>query len=899
MTTQPSALLFGRGLALATTLTLVGCGGSKPPEPGAATPAPASRGLPAAAPGAAPLAQEIAEIVDTYRKIIVLLENERGLEPEMQRRANVVGRILYQENHERLGTLTHRLTDEAIQGAAPAPPAVTAFLDVLETGPDLHDADKLVFRDTVDELADAVRTAKNPAKAALLTRLEDDQKALKEIQALYEKELEKIFGRFETRGMTVRREAWENYVAFLKMKFRPEAILAEYEERAKAIQSPKSGARGDFEISGTKLPPKTLVLTFDDGPHPRYTDRILEILKRFKVKAVFFEVGRNLGTVGKDGGVQAVRTADASRRLLEAGFPLANHSFTHALLPKLTDAEIAREIELTNRMLKEVSKTDTILFRPPYGARDDRVLAAIQGHRMKSILWNIDSKDWADPVPKSIANRAIATVEGEGRGILLFHDIQGRTVEALPMVLETLQARGYRFLTWNGSAFIDEAPPAPAVAEAPRPSLYRESWAVVVGVDEYKSWPRLQYAVSDARAVRELLVSKYQFKPENVTLLLDQEATREKILAALGDRLADGEKVKKDDRVFVFFAGHGITRKLPNGRNLGYIVPVEADTANYQSQAISMTNFQDVSEAIPAKHVFYVMDACYSGVALTRGGAAVGQNYLAEVTRRVVRQMLTAGGADEQVADNGPSGHSIFTWTLLQGLEGRADLNGDGYIMASELASYVGPTVASLSKQTPAFGSLVGSEGGEFVFELKHENEFLSDVSQQLETEGIQLNAELDRVRAEIAAKKSRNEQLKQELARAKAELAGGGPAPTQTAASAQRNDKGTALFREKKYDEALREFQEAVKLAPASALAANNLGFTYFKLGRFPESVQWFEKALALDPARAIAHANLGDALVALGRKPEAKVAFEKYLELQPTARYADEVRKKLAALN
>jgi peptidoglycan/xylan/chitin deacetylase (PgdA/CDA1 family) len=894
MRTRPPALLAG----LSVPLALWACGGSTPAPGPAASPAPASRGGPAPG-GPAPLAQEVADVVDAYRKIIVLLENERALEPEMQRRANVVGRILFQENHQRLAALTTRLTDDALQPAAT--PLTLAFLDALETGADLHDADKLAFRDVVDELADSLRAARNPARAALLTRIEDDQKALREIESLYEKELTKIFGRFETRGMTVRREAWENYVAFLKMRYRPEKILAEYEERARSIASPKRPVGGDaLEVNGSHLPAKALVLTFDDGPHPRYTDRILETLKRFKVKAVFFAVGQNLGALTKDGRVQPVRTSDASRRLLDAGFPLANHSFSHSFLPKLTDVEIAREIELTNRMIQEVSKSDTILFRPPYGARDERVLAALQARRMKSILWNIDSKDWADPVPKSIANRAIATVEGEGKGILLFHDIQGRTVEALPMVLETLQSRGYRFLTWNGSAFVDEAPPEPKTAQAaPRPTLYRESWAVVVGIDEYKSWPRLQYAVSDARAVRELLVGKYQFKPENVTLLLNQDATREKILAALGDRLADGEKVQKDDRVFVFFAGHGITRKLPNGRSLGYIVPVEADTANYQSQAISMTNFQDVSEAIPAKHVFYVMDACYSGVALTRGGApAVGQNYLAEVTRRVVRQMLTAGGADEQVADNGPGGHSIFTWTLLQGLEGRSDLNGDGYITATELANYVGPTVSSLSKQTPIFGSLVGSEGGEFIFELKHENEFLSDVTHQLDGEAIQLNAELDRVRAEIAAKKSRNEQLRRELAKAKAELAGSGGI-SQAANAAQRNDRGTALFREKKYEEALKEFQEAVKLSPSSALAANNLGFTHFRLGRHAEAVQWFEKALALDPARAIAYANLGDAYLALGRNDEARKAFEKYLELAPTSRYADEVRRKLAALN
>ena len=325
-----------------------------------------------------------------------------------------------------------------------------------------------------------------------------------------------------------------------------------------------------------------------------------------------------------------------------------------------------------------------------------------------------NSRDWADPVPKSIANRVIREVSEQKRGIILFHDIHERTVDALPLILETLKNDGYRFLSWNGKAFLDEAPsqipsPPPSVSVA---ELYRESWAVIVGIDSYRHWPKLNYAVNDANGVREILIRRYKFKPENIVTLINEEATREKILSVLGDTLGNPEKVKREDRVFVFFAGHGITRKLPSGRDLGYIVPVDADSENYQGKSISMTNFQDISETIPAKHLFFVMDSCYSGLALVRGaGSPRTENYLREISRRPSRQMLTAGGANEQVADNGPNGHSIFTWTLLQGLEGRADLNGDGIITASELAAYVSPSVSALSKQTPAFGSLPGSEG--------------------------------------------------------------------------------------------------------------------------------------------------------------------------------------------
>src|SRR5262249_52874322 len=218
--------------------------------------------------------------------------------------------------------------------------------------------------------------------------------------------------------------------------------------------------------------------------------------------------------------------------------------------------------------------------------------------------------------------------------------------------------------------------------------------------------------------------------------------------------------------------------------------------------------------------VLFVTDACYSGVALTRGGGQPGgQNYLEEVTRRTVRQMLTAGGADEEGADNGPNGPSIFTWALTQGLDGRADLNGDGFITGSELATYVAPTVSSLSKQTPAFGNLVGSEGGDFVFELKHDDEFLSAVSDQLDEEAIRLNAELDRIKAQIAEKRARNLALQREVSAARSQLAGEAGGPPAAAAGppteAGHIDRGTALFREKKYAESLDEFLQAAKLSP------------------------------------------------------------------------------------
>lgn len=390
-------------------------------------------------------------------------------------------------------------------------------------------------------------------------------------------------------------------------------------------------------------------------------------------------------------------------------------------------------------------------------------------------------------------------------------------------------------------------------------------------------------------------MSRYGFAPDNVVTLLNSEATRDRIMAVLADRLGNLDEVKHDDRVLVFFAGHGATRALASGRDMGYIVPVDADP-DRPSQLISMASLQEIADAVPAKHVLFVMDSCYSGLGLTRGARRSGKNYLAEVARRNARQMFTAGGADEEVADSGPNGHSIFTWTLLQALNGEADLNQDRLITASELASYSAPIVSSLSRQTPAFGNLPGSEGGEFVFQLEHEAEYLSDVSSQLDADAIRLNEQIAQARAQVAAKAERNRELKKQLTEAQRELQAPADAPAESAS--RLNDEGLAHYKQKRYEQALAAFTQAARLDPTHAQAANNAGFTLYKMNRDSEATVWLEKAIALDPNRAIAYLNLADSYARIGKRASARTAYEQYLKLAPSAKSATEVRAKLEAL-
>ena len=873
-----------RALALPLALLLAGGAGYalyRSRRPAAAPTVDALAAL-GAHPEPGPLLDALKADLASYRKVIVLLADEGRLKPEEKAACARVGQQLY---HERLALLHH--LDEALAAVCASPkaerfPTLEAVLTWIEQGEGLFDADRLAFREPLRVIAKGLAAEGSLTALKLHKRVTEDQEALEQIEKAYEKELKAIFERFEERGLELKRERWEDYVAKLRKLHTREEILRDY-----GTILPYAGAVTDEtrELTGRSLPDKTLVLSFDDGPHGVYTEEIAAILKQYGVPGLFFHVGRNLGKVGADGQVKLGPLAAIESKLVAQGYAVGNHSYTHAQLSKETGAPLNLEIGETDALLKAIPGVHSDLFRFPYGARTEIQLEALQPYHLRSILWNIDSLDWADPLPSSIVNRVLKEVAKEQKGILLFHDIHDRAVKALPVILDKLIAEGYAFAGWDGQGFKVVRPGgSPAAAQAPTAG-YRESWALVVGIDAYAKWPRLQHAVKDAEAVRDTLIGKYGFPADHVLFFKDGEATRAALLGALNGPLA---QARRDDRILVYFAGHGATRKLSSGRDLGYLIPADSDPATFASDALPMTDLQTVAEGLQAKHVLFLMDACYSGLGLTRGGSDA---FLRENSRRLARQMLTAGGADQAVADDGPGGHSAFTWTLLQGLEGRADLNGDGVITATELAAFVAPAVSAISRQTPAFGSLPGSEGGEFVFEKPVETEFLSAGSAQLQGQDLKLAQALEAPKAGPVVVKT--------LEGGEAKLAPARPTKLPPRQAAQRaNDLGLRAFREQRYAEAEAQFAEALKYKPDFALAANNLGFVYFKQGQFAEAVRWYENTLAMDPGRAIAHLNLGEAAAAAGDRPKARKALETYLALGANGPGAEKARKLLAGL-
>lgn len=243
---------------------------------------------------------------------------------------------------------------------------------------------------------------------------------------------------------------------------------------------------------------------------------------------------------------------------------------------------------------------------------------------------------------------------------------------------------------------------------------YANSWALVIGINDYIKAPHLNYATNDAQRIAELLIKRFCFPQSNVSLLIDKKAKRDTILNKF---LGYANKCEPDDRVLVFFAGHGHTVTGRRGE-VGFLVPVDGSTKDL-STLIRWDDLTRNAELIPAKHILFIMDACYGGLAVTRSVPPGNMRFLKDMLQRYSRQVLTAGKADEVVADaGGPRAeHSIFTGHLLDALEGMA-VTQEGFLTAHSVMAYVYGRVANdyQSRQSPHYGFVDGD--GDFIFDL-------------------------------------------------------------------------------------------------------------------------------------------------------------------------------------
>lgn len=244
-------------------------------------------------------------------------------------------------------------------------------------------------------------------------------------------------------------------------------------------------------------------------------------------------------------------------------------------------------------------------------------------------------------------------------------------------------------------------------------STYSNSHALVIGINAYAAASPLGYAVSDAAAVAAALKERFRFPEENVYMLLDGAATRAAILERFLSFACGG--TGPNDRVVLFYAGHGHTVRSARGE-VGYLVPSDGDPQNLAS-LIRWDELTRNADLIDAKHLLFVMDACYGGLAITRALKPGSMRFLKDMLLRPARQVLSAGKGDELVADlGGPRpDHSVFTGHLLEALDGKA-ADKHGVVTANGVMAYVYQSVSSDpdSQQTPHFGYLGGD--GDLIF---------------------------------------------------------------------------------------------------------------------------------------------------------------------------------------
>ena len=195
--------------------------------------------------------------------------------------------------------------------------------------------------------------------------------------------------------------------------------------------------RRDNVYSCADTEEKIIALTFDDGPHPKYTSEILDILDKYDVKATFFVIGRN-----------AESYPSALKRIADSGHEIGNHTFTHVTAERVSAKEFKAELEKTHSTIKRITGVSPAVFRPPTGHCNSVTVKSAAEMGYKLIVWTVDTKDWMHETTQNIVN----TVKSRTRSgsIILFHDYISKpspTPNALRVLIPYLLSSGYRFVT--------------------------------------------------------------------------------------------------------------------------------------------------------------------------------------------------------------------------------------------------------------------------------------------------------------------------------------------------------------------------------------------------------------------------------------------------------------------
>ena len=409
----------------------------------------------------------------------------------------------------------------------------------------------------------------------------------------------------------------------------------------------------------------------------------------------------------------------------------------------------------------------------------------------------------------------------------------------------------------------------PAQAQLGKPEgLYYKSWGVVIGIENYLLAPKIPGAIEDAKAVAQVL---HKLGFEEVLELYDKDASSRRLQQTLVDFLP--RKVGRQDRLVIYFAGHaGITQTV-SGKDLGYLVPWDAQPGNV-SKAVTFEQLKEFSHRSASKHTLFLFDSAVRGweISSTQALSLEGRSAPEEDTEKRAVQVLTA-------ADKGESAvrvqdHSLFVQALIKALSGEADLDKNGWLMASELGRYVNRQVADQTKdaQHPVFTQLEGDgdtimiEGRKAAFRLGGEPQSPAERQAAARMQYEQAFAMLQSGKSQDEALECLNKALEYD--------------PTVGDAYVLKSYVRLEVL--PNIDEALAAGKLAVQYAPNNPDSHYTLGLIYEKRGQYAEAEKALRAALVANPNYVDVYFTLG-VLYADDLKDQKKAveAFERYLEL------------------
>lgn len=177
-----------------------------------------------------------------------------------------------------------------------------------------------------------------------------------------------------------------------------------------------------------------VALTFDDGPHPKNTIRILNTLSKYGAKATFFMLGENVE-----------KNKEIPKKIIEQGSEIGTHTWDHKNLNKLDEEQIVEQITMSSKIIEESSGTSIKLLRPPYGNNNELVRSVAKSQEKAIVLWNIDTEDWKSKDSEKVYKHVIDNVKDGD--IVLLHDIYSTTADATEKIVKELTEKGYQLVT--------------------------------------------------------------------------------------------------------------------------------------------------------------------------------------------------------------------------------------------------------------------------------------------------------------------------------------------------------------------------------------------------------------------------------------------------------------------